>query len=226
MIRRMKRMESKGFTLIELLVVIAIIAILAAMLLPALSTAREKARQVVCMSNLKQLYLGFIMYVNDNDGWCPPYVVNLTYYGGTGTTSWHYRHIRPYFTPDQWPYPKNSLFHCPSSNNDGNYNLSYAANFGLPSTVKGTWFSGYGVTGAVYFKWSKIPRPSRIFLLGDGVGNSAYIRFSTPLDSRGVTYRHNGFANFLFCDGHVEPINYDKMPDISDAEYGPLWPWM
>jgi len=55
----------RGFTLIELLVVIAIIAILAAILFPVFAKAREKARQASCMSNLKQLTLGFLQYVQD-----------------------------------------------------------------------------------------------------------------------------------------------------------------
>lgn len=67
----MERSDGKGFTLIELLVVIAIIAIIAAILFPVFATAREKARQVSCASNLKQLGLAIAQYVNDNDDIMP-----------------------------------------------------------------------------------------------------------------------------------------------------------
>jgi len=64
--------KRRGFTLIELLVVIAIIAILAAMLLPALARAKESGRRISCLNNLKQLSLSAQMFVNDNDGRYPP----------------------------------------------------------------------------------------------------------------------------------------------------------
>ena len=97
-------MSRRGFTLIELLVVIAIIAILAAILFPVFARAREKARQASCNSNVKQLSLGFLMYLQDYDSKFPPQ--------HDWNTSGSYYHWPTLI----YPYVKNSqLYVCPSA---------------------------------------------------------------------------------------------------------------
>jgi len=104
-------MKTKGFTLIELLVVIAIIAILAAVLFPVFAKVREKARQTVCLSNEKQIGLGFMQYVEDYDEVFPmAYNDNC----GAGGTIWPYE-IGPYLQHNvlNAPNGQSGIFACP-----------------------------------------------------------------------------------------------------------------
>jgi prepilin-type N-terminal cleavage/methylation domain-containing protein/prepilin-type processing-associated H-X9-DG protein len=129
-------MNRKAFTLIELLVVIAIIAILAAILFPVFATAREKARQTTCASNLKQLGLGYVQYTQDYDERAP---------GGIFLTNGIFQAVVPAGGYISWlfqldPYIKSrGVYSCPSDPTTpattSNFVLSYAINNNLGWTA-------------------------------------------------------------------------------------------
>ncbi len=129
-------MVRKLFTLIELLVVVAIIAILAAMLLPVLSRARETARRAVCISNLKQVYLGMVNYSDDYGGYMPS-TPNWTISGNSWAWAYAYRNnvMGPNSSESGWwillyrtnfSYMDWELIHCPSMD---------SANYGKPTAT-------------------------------------------------------------------------------------------
>ncbi|BDI33179.1 hypothetical protein CCAX7_52300 [Capsulimonas corticalis] len=166
----------RGFTLIELLVVIAIIAILAAILFPVFAKAREKARQISCTSNMKQLGLGLMQYTQDNDETFPSGVNNL----GRGWAGAIYPYVKStgvYKCPDDSTSTATSLEQSAVAETD--YPTSYGLNGNL--TGRAVW-SNYPIVTTL----SGLTAPASTVQLFELVGEQAPLGNASVVDTRSV----------------------------------------
>jgi len=214
-----QRFQKHGFTLIELLVVIAIIAILAAMLLPALSRAKQKGQAVQCLNNLKQLQLCWQMYADDNND---TMVLNKIQSGtsGVGATtradSWIAGNTQTDTSSTNiergalYAYNKSvSIYHCPT---DRSQVTGSASQIRFRSFSLDSWLNGSGWPGqftSPFVKISHLKRPVMVcgFIdenengINDGVFAISQVGVSAWQDM--PSDRHSSGCNISFADGHA-----------------------
>ena len=201
-----KKVRHSCFTLIELLVVIAIIAILAAILLPALNSARERGRAASCISNLKQCGMGLQSYAADNDDYSLSYTLIVS---SSERPYWAYR-LTPYLGGTVDHGARNAYcatLKCPSIAKEG-------IGYGMLITKSGMLHSLHGESSDAgrATKIVRIKNPSKVADMIDASeqnaskeNNPAYCPTcwaGRGLQSFWLTPRHNDQANLVFADGH------------------------
>jgi len=222
--------DSKGFTLIELLVVIAIISILAALLMPAVRSARNKALKTYCGSNLRQIQLGWVMYIGDHDGYLVPNYTNAS----RGQPQWWW--VDTAYQRGVDAYVQNyDVFACPASPLEvygprfpTKYGINSMTSFAPPRASK-TAPQGPPYPGPVY-PWPheiNLAHPVMTIAFIDAGAESfdpkrsRYATSSTGAAQMSMNFpKHTGYwhdehANFVLADGHIDSATIEDSTDFT-----------
>jgi prepilin-type N-terminal cleavage/methylation domain-containing protein/prepilin-type processing-associated H-X9-DG protein len=208
--------KRKGFTLIELLVGIAIIALLMGILIPALNRAREHGKRVVCLNNVKQLTLAWIMYADDNDGRICAANIGHSDHGWVAAMDVSdsvESQIRSMKMGKMYPYCSDlKLYKCPTGirGEMRTYSIAQSMNTNVGSSSK----------GKVLKNKTEILRPGeRMVFVDEGrISNFAFaIHHKEATWKDRPPLRHGNGTNFSFADGHSE---YWKWKDPLTIKFG------
>jgi prepilin-type N-terminal cleavage/methylation domain-containing protein len=230
------RKKTSAFTLIELLVVIAIIGILAAMLLPALSRARQKAYQATCLSQVKQWGLAFNLYSDDNNGYMY-YDVGGKHFDDTGNATWSNPYQRYLGTSD--PTTKlRTMRICPARKGKTPFDTTHSYQMPIGQYRKGVKYVNADVSGSPFFddasnsyfpNLKACPKPAEYVLLCEGNGNTfrcggfnstvTTLHVGSGGDPLKAIEWHSAMVNFLFGDYHADSLSLAKVSQL-DASCG------
>lgn len=222
-------MKKKKFTIIELLVVISIIAILASMLLPALSKAKDMAKKAQCQSNMKQQFLGVGNYLADWDGYIPAKITlpqfsnflrHLTGYANSGLD---YIHVKPYFdTP--YNLGKKSILDCPG------IDLHMTTITGAQHTSSFEYLfdmiprAGVDLLTVSNKPLIKMSKPSLQSMIMDSAGKGGYfLQWSLITAPNDTVLAHNNGINILYWDGHTGWKKYNELPIVAGDIFWNEW---